>query len=278
MGLRRKQESPAQVVAEDEKLRGSLARAAGAAAQIYARARLGGGKKTVAEKETSRTVGRFAYELAEAARRLAQRREQPQRRRLRRAVVAAGVAGAGWVAARRLSGGAGGVGSAAPLTVTESMDVEVPPSRAYNQWTQFERFPDFMGGVEEVRQLDDTRLHWVARVAGRRREWDAKITEQEPDRRVAWVSETAPRNGGVVTFRDISPSVTRITVEMEHEPANAIDRAAGMAGLDARRVRADLARFKALIESQGTETGAWRGEVHQGEPTASPPPPQEPLS
>jgi uncharacterized membrane protein len=145
--------------------------------------------------------------------------------------------------------------------VTESVDVHCPLQTVYNQWTQFEEFPRFMQGVEEVRQLDDKHLHWVAEIAGRREEWDAEITEQKPDERVAWKSTNGHGQAGVVTFHRLSDDETRVTVQMEWEPEGVAEMAGSALGIDSRRVRGDLERFKEFIESRGEETGAWRGEI-----------------
>ena len=152
-----------------------------------------------------------------------------------------------------------------PRVITDSIEVDVPVSSAYNQWTQFEEFPRFMEGVEEVRQLDDTRLHWIASVAGKRAEWDAKILEQHPDRQISWVSEDGKTTRGTVSFEQVAPSRTRIELSMSYFPEGAAELVGSAAGLDARRVRGDLERFKQLIESRGTESGAWRGDVSGGE-------------
>jgi sporulation protein YlmC with PRC-barrel domain len=155
-------------------------------------------------------------------------------------------------------------------TIQESVEVEVPVRVAYDQWTQFEEFPRFMEGVKEVRQIDDTHLHWVAEIAGRELEWDAQIVEQEPERRIAWRSTGGVQNNGLVTFTPIDDDATRIDVAMEHEPESALEKAGDAAGLSQRRVADDLERFKELVESRGTATGAWRGEVHGGEVTDGP--------
>lgn len=147
--------------------------------------------------------------------------------------------------------------------VEESIEVEVPVRAAYNQWTQFEQFPQFMEGVEEVRQLDDTRLHWVADVAGKRKEWDAKITEQNPDQRVAWTNTSGAENAGVVTFHRVDDAKTRVMVQMDVDPEGLVEEAGAALGFVQRRVKGDLERFKEFIESRGQETGAWRGEVKQ---------------
>ena len=145
--------------------------------------------------------------------------------------------------------------------VTESVDVKVPVSTAYNQWTQFEEFPRFMGGVEKVKQLDATHLHWVAEIAGKRDEWDAEITEQKPDERVAWTARDGKGNAGVVTFHRLSDDETRVTVQLDWQPEGMVENVGTALGFDDRQVSKDLARFKEIIESRGQETGAWRGEV-----------------
>jgi uncharacterized membrane protein len=148
-------------------------------------------------------------------------------------------------------------------TIEKSIDVGVPVRTAYNQWTQFEEFPRFMEGVERVEQLDDTHLHWIANVAGRRKEWNARITEQLPDERVAWTSEGGARNGGVVTFHKLDPQRTRIMLQLEYDPDDVVEKVGDALGFVSNRVRGDLDRFKHFIESRGQETGAWRGEVRQ---------------
>ncbi len=145
--------------------------------------------------------------------------------------------------------------------VTESVDVKVPVSTAYNQWTQFEEFPSFMGGVEQVQQLDDTHLHWVAEIAGKRDEWDAEITEQKPDERVAWTARGGKGNAGVVTFHRLSDDETRVTVQLDWQPEGMVENVGTALGFDDRQVAKDLERFKEIIESRGGESGAWRGEV-----------------
>jgi uncharacterized membrane protein len=153
--------------------------------------------------------------------------------------------------------------------ISESVDVQVPLRQAYNQWTQFEVFPTFMEGVEEVRQLDDTHMRWVADIGGTRREWEAEITEQKPDDRVAWKATDGKTNAGVVTFHRLDDATTRVTVQMEWEPSGAKEQAGSMLGMDERRVRGDLERFKEMIESRGAETGSWRGEVKRPDERAS---------
>ncbi|MEU4524304.1 SRPBCC family protein [Amycolatopsis sp. NPDC024027] len=146
-------------------------------------------------------------------------------------------------------------------TITEIVDVEVPVSTAYNQWTQFEEFPQFMEGVEEIRQVDATRTHWVTRFGGVTREFDATITEQHPDERVAWTSDSGPDHAGVITFHRLDDSHTRVTAQMDIDPEGFAENVADKLGVLDRRVKGDLKRFKEFIEQRGRETGGWRGDV-----------------
>jgi uncharacterized membrane protein len=146
-------------------------------------------------------------------------------------------------------------------TIEESIEIDVPVRTAYDQWTQFETFPQFMEGVKEVRQLDDTHVHWVADVGGVEREWDAEITEQRPDERVAWRARDGADNAGVVTFHKLSPSRTKVMLQMEFDPQGFAESVGDKLGFVRRRAAGDLERFKGFIEDRGTETGAWRGEV-----------------
>ena len=146
-------------------------------------------------------------------------------------------------------------------SVVETVDVAVDVPTAYNQWTQFESFPQFMEGVEEVRQLDATHTHWVTKVGGTTREFDATITEQHPDERVAWRSENGPEHAGVVTFHRLGPDMTRVTAQMELDPSGLAETVADKPGLIKRRVKGDIERLKQFIEHRGQETGAWRGDV-----------------
>jgi uncharacterized membrane protein len=152
-------------------------------------------------------------------------------------------------------------------TIEESIEVQVPVRTAYNQWTQFEEFPRFMEGVEEVRQVDDTHLHWKADIAGQAREWDAEITEQHPDERVAWKSTGGAQHAGVVTFHRIGDEQARVMLQLDVEPEGVTEQVGDKLGFVKRRVKGDLARFKELIEARGSETGGWRGEVQQ-DPTS----------
>jgi uncharacterized membrane protein len=148
-------------------------------------------------------------------------------------------------------------------TIEQSIDVNVPVHTVYNQWTQFEEFPRFMEGVEEVRQLDDRRLHWRANIGGRVEEWDAVITEQHPDERVAWKNTTGAPNAGVVTFHRLADTKTRIMLQMEYDPQGVVENLGDLLGVVSRRVANDLERFKEFIEARGQATGAWRGEVER---------------
>jgi uncharacterized membrane protein len=150
-------------------------------------------------------------------------------------------------------------------TVKESIDVNVPVSTAYNQWTQFEEFPKFMDGIEAVEQIDDTRLRWVAEVSGERREWRAEIVEQKPDQKIAWRAVDGNGPNGIITFEPLGEERTLVTAEMSYEPEGLKETLGAKIGLDSRQVREDIQRFKELVEALGTETGAWRGEVHAGE-------------
>jgi uncharacterized membrane protein len=145
--------------------------------------------------------------------------------------------------------------------IEESIDVNVPVRTAYNQWTQFEEFPQFMGGVESVTQLNDTHLRWKANIGGVIKEWDAVITEQIPDERIAWTNVTGTRNAGVVTFHRLAEGRTRVMLQLGYEPEGFTENVGDMIGVMSTRVRTDLRRFKNFIESRGQETGAWRGEV-----------------
>jgi uncharacterized membrane protein len=159
----------------------------------------------------------------------------------------------------------GGLGGTSPRTIEESIEVGVPISTAYNQWTQFEDFPLFMEGVDHVQQLDDTRLHWVATIAGKTAEWDAKILEQHPDRQISWISEDGKKTRGTVTFEPVGEQKARVHVSMSYQAEGPGEQFGSAAGLDARRVRGDLERFQELVESRGQESGAWRGEIEAGQ-------------
>lgn len=146
-------------------------------------------------------------------------------------------------------------------TIEESIEVQVPVRTAYDQWTQFEEFPQFMEGVESVTQLDDTHLRWKAEIGGVTREWRAEITEQQPDQRVAWRAQDGAENAGVVTFHRLDDGVTRVMLQLEFDPEGIVEQAGDKLGFVSRRAKGDLARFKDFIEARGVETGAWRGQV-----------------
>lgn len=145
----------------------------------------------------------------------------------------------------------------------KSIDVNVPVRTAYNQWTQFESFPQFMEGVESVQQIDDKTLRWKASIAGKTEEWTAEITEQSPDKRVAWASTSGAKNAGVVTFHHIDDNTTRVMLQIDFDPTGFVENVGDALGVVERRMGGDLERFKEFIESRGMESGAWRGEIPQ---------------
>ena len=188
--------------------------------------------------------------------------EKKRSHRLRNTLLVLAGAGGATAAAtqvrKRLSG------RTTPRTIAASIEVGVPVSTAYNQWTQFEDFPLFMEGVDHVQQLDDTRLRWVATVVGKKAEWEAKILEQHPDKQISWISEDGKKTRGTVTFEPLGESRTLVGLSMSYQAEGPLEALGSAAGLDERRVRGDLERFKELIELRGTESGAWRGEVSAG--------------
>jgi uncharacterized membrane protein len=149
-------------------------------------------------------------------------------------------------------------------SVEKSIEVNLPVRTVYNQWTQFEEFPRFMEGVEEVRQIDDKRLHWRASIAGKTEEWDATITDQIPDQLVAWRSTSGSENSGAIRFTPIGASTTRVTAVIGYQPEGVVEKVGDAIGAVDRRVESDLERFKEFIEQRGSATGAWRGEIHGG--------------
>ena len=146
-------------------------------------------------------------------------------------------------------------------TIEESIEIEVPVSTAYGQWTQFESFPQFMDGVERVEQTDDTHLRWVVEVGGEKREWNAEIIEQHADRRIVWKALGQEGPNGVVTFHRLDDARTKVMVQMDYEPAGMKESVGSAVGVDSHRVKGDLESFKEFIESRGAETGSWRGSV-----------------
>ena len=145
--------------------------------------------------------------------------------------------------------------------VLQSIDVDVPVSTAYNQWTQFESFPKFMEGVVRIVQLTPTTTHWVTKIAGVEREFDAEITEQTPDERVAWTTSNGIHQAGVVTFHRISDTSSRVTLQLDHDPQGFLEKAGDALGIIQRRTKGDLANFKKFIEARGVEESGWRGDV-----------------
>ncbi len=147
--------------------------------------------------------------------------------------------------------------------IEKSIDVKVPVRTAYNQWTQFEEFPQFMEGVESIKQMGDKHLHWKAKIGGSTEEWDAEISEQIPDTRVAWHSISGAENAGAVNFHYLNPEETRVTLSMDYETSGVKEMVGDKLGFASRKIEGDLERFKTFIESRGSETGAWRGEIER---------------
>ncbi|HWG96204.1 MAG TPA: SRPBCC family protein [Nitrospira sp.] len=145
--------------------------------------------------------------------------------------------------------------------IQKSIDLNVPVRTAYNQWTQFEEFPRFMEGVEQVQQIDDKHIHWKANIGGKQEEWDAEITEQVPDQRIAWRSQQGAKNEGIIIFSPITEGKSKINLRIDYEPQGVVEKTGNAIGVVAQRVEGDLKRFKEFIESRGQETGGWRGNV-----------------
>jgi uncharacterized membrane protein len=194
--------------------------------------------------------------------------EKKRSHKLRNTVLVLGTAGgvAAIVVKTNLHKKLPGVGTGTSARAIDAWtEVRVPVSVAYNQWTQFEDFPLFMEGVDHVQQLDDTRLHWVANVAGKQAEWDAKIIEQHPDRQISWISEDGKKTRGTVSFEPRGDDKTLVHLSMSYWAEGTAEQLGSAAGLDKRRISGDLERFRELIEARGAETGAWRGEVEAGQ-------------
>ena len=155
-------------------------------------------------------------------------------------------------------------------TVEKTILVNVPISTAYNQWTQFEDFPQFMGGVKSVTQLSDDRLEWVAEIAGVRRQWQARIVEQIPDQKVAWAATEGATNAGAVTFSDAGGGQTSVHLSLEYEPEGLVEKVGDKLNIVENQAERDLERFKAFIESEGYASGAWRGSVNEGAQAGTP--------
>jgi uncharacterized membrane protein len=267
----------ASALAQDKKFRKQLLSAAGHGASARERAYprrgvIAAGTRLATDEELRDELREMVENLQQAWRRVEKKRSH----KLRNTIFVLGIGGivAGvpqvrrFVMARFSSVPVPGMNGSTPRTIEESIEVNVPVSVAYNQWTQFEDFPLFMEGVDHVQQLDDTRLHWVATVAGKTNEWDAKILEQHPDRQISWISEDGKKTRGTVSFEPRGEAQTFIRLSMSYQ-ANPIEAIGSAAGLDNRRVKGDLERFKELIESEGRESGAWRGKIKAGEKTGS---------
>ena len=149
--------------------------------------------------------------------------------------------------------------------IEKSCEINAPVRAVYNQWTQFEEFPQFMDGIKEVRQTDDTHLHWRASIGGKDKEWDAEITEQVPDQVISWRSVSGAANAGTVRFEPMSHDRTLVRLIMEYEPEGTVEKAGDAVGVFSARVQNTVEDFKKFIENRGAETGSWRGEVHGGQ-------------
>jgi uncharacterized membrane protein len=178
---------------------------------------------------------------------------------LNRVVTVAALAVGGMMLSKKMKNRASGMDS----SIVETIEINVPVRTAYNQWTQFEDFPQFMASVHEIRQLDDKHLHWKANVAGEEKEWDVEITEQIPDKRIAWQSTTGVPNGGVATFHKISDNTCRVAVQMDYQPEGAMEKLGDAFGAVRMELRGNLQKFKEMLESRGKETGGWRGSIAQ---------------
>jgi uncharacterized membrane protein len=144
---------------------------------------------------------------------------------------------------------------------THSIEVNAPLTAVYNQWTQFEEFPHFMDGVEEVRQEGNNRLFWKAKIAGKVKEWDAEITDQVPDKRIAWESIDGSSNSGTITFDELGESLTRVNATIGYEPEGLLEKTGDALGFPSARIEEDLKRFRDYIEERGRETGGWKGRL-----------------
>jgi len=270
-------------LARDEKARRRLAAAVVAGISARERARSQAGVSGLVRRLWSDAVLRA--QLVEMASQLqaAQKRAEKARSHGRRnailllsgvgvviAVPATRDAVSSFIRGRRGSGNSAGVFESSTPTsasIDEEIEVAVPVATAYNQWTQFEEFPRFMEGVDEVRQLDDTLLHWAATVGGMRAEWDAQIIEQHPDRRIVWESVDGRQTRGTVSFEPVGAERTRVRLSMSYATQGLAERVGSAAGLDAGRVRGDLERFRDFIEGLSAESGSWRGEITGGKVT-----------
>jgi uncharacterized membrane protein len=264
----------ALALSRDKKFRKELISAIGhgAKAKRRARKRLGftaAATRIASDKQLRRELEKMTKNLQHAWGRAEKKRSHKVRNTMLVLGGGAAAAGAAYKLRGKTNGNHAANGSTGISTIDESIEVGVPVSTAYNQWTQFEEFPLFMEGVDDVRQLDDTRLHWVATIGGQTAEWDAKILEQHPDTQISWISEDGKKTRGTVSFEPIGESKTLIRLSMSYKTEGPLQQLGSAAGLDAKRVRGDLERFKDLIESRGTESGEWRGEIEAGTPTSN---------
>jgi len=257
----------ALALSRDKKFRKQLISAIGHGAKAKRRAAkrvgfLAAATRLASDQQLRNELQTMAKDLQNAWGRV--EKKQHRSHKLRNTVLLLGGGGAAVAGALKLRGQQGSNGTGIS-TIDESIEVGVPVTTAYNQWTQFEEFPLFMEGVDDVQQRDDTRLHWVATIGGRTAEWDAKILEQHPDKQISWISEDGKKTRGTVTFEPLGDSKTLIRLSMSYQATGPIEQIGSAAGLDVKRVRGDLQRFKDLIESRGTESGEWRGEVEAGQ-------------
>ena len=263
--------------AHDERFRRRLIAAIGAAAAAQRRARRQAGWIGLATRLSSDPVLRA--QLTQAVEQLQKAKSRKSRRKhtMRNATLILGGVTVAVAAvpdlrdpmisrARRLYRRAwDSSGTPTTATIVEDIEVAAPVSVVYNQWTQFEEFPTFMEGIDEVKQLDDTLIHWAASIAGKKAEWDAKIIQQEPDKRITWESIDGMNTRGTVSFEQAgSPERTLIRLRMTYRADGAADVIGSAIGLDELRVRGDLERFRDLIEDRKSATGAWRGTIEDG--------------
>jgi uncharacterized membrane protein len=256
----------ALALSRDKKFRKQLISAIGHGTKAKRRASkrigfLAAATRLANDKQLKRELETMTKNLEQAWNRVQRKQKRSHKLRNTMLVLGGGAAVAGAALKRRGNHGAHG---SAISTIDESIEVGVPISTAYNQWTQFEEFPLFMEGIDDVRQRDDTRLHWVATIGGHTAEWDAKILEQHPDTQISWISEDGKKTRGTVSFEQLGEFKTLIRLSMSYQAEGPLEQLGSAAGLDAQRIRGDLKRFKDLIESRGTESGEWRGEIEAG--------------
>jgi uncharacterized membrane protein len=257
----------ALALSRDKKFRKQLLSAIGHGAKAKRRAAkrvgfLAAATRLANDKQLRRELDRMTKNLQHAWTRVERKQKPSHKLRNTMLVLGGGAAAAGAALKLRGKQSANGTGIS---TIDESIEVAVPVTTAYNQWTQFEEFPLFMEGVDDVRQQGDTRLHWVATIGSQTAEWDAKILEQHPDKQISWISEDGKKTRGTVSFEPIGEGKTLIRLSMSYQAEGPLEQLGSAAGLDAQRVRGDLKRFKELIESRGTESGEWRGEIEAGQ-------------